>query len=265
MNLEDVTGLPTWPCTPLEAIPGVVRETVLVEGQSFRIDRPDQSDRLLNHPAIRATFAADEYLPYWAELWPAARMLAKAVLREPWTAGMEALEIGCGLGLPGIAGLARGLEVTFSDYDTSALRFAAGNARLNGFDDFDVLPLDWRQPPAGLHFPVLLASEPIYDFALVDSFADKNFVLFGLTNEAGGNARSDATISGAMNHAVGTIRAEEDKLGVPHHIVTVQGNNYSANLKMYTASPSPSPSPTASGLSLKISGKGTTAKPIHAI
>src|SRR5262249_45371048 len=108
-------------------------------------------------------FAADEYLPYWADLWPAARMLAKAILREPFTPGLSALEVGCGLGLPGVAALSRGLRVTFSDYDATALRFAADNARLNGFDNFELLQIDWRPPPANARFPVVLASDLIYE------------------------------------------------------------------------------------------------------
>jgi predicted nicotinamide N-methyase len=136
---------------------------VFIDRQVFLIERPTDSDRLLDHPTIRAAFAADEYMPYWADLWPAARMLAKAVLREPWPAGLEALEIGCGLGLPGIAALSRGLRVTFSDYDATAIRFAAANARLNGFEDFRTLHFDWRQPPAELKVPVVLASDLVYE------------------------------------------------------------------------------------------------------
>src|SRR5215472_2380055 len=134
MTAEHSRGPLPLPETPLEAIRKVVRDQVIIENQTFWIDHPDESDRLLDDPVIRSAFAADEYLPYWADLWPAARMLAKAILREPWMPGLEALEIGCGLGLPGIVALSRGLRVTFSDYDPCALRFAADNARLNGFD-----------------------------------------------------------------------------------------------------------------------------------
>jgi predicted nicotinamide N-methyase len=149
--------------TPLEAIASIIREHVLVEGRTFLIDRPDESDRLLDHPAVRATFAADEYLPYWADLWPAARMLAKAILREPWSASLHALEIGCGLGLPGIAALAAGLRVMFSDCDATALRFAADNALRNGFHEFETMPLDWRDPPADLRVPVVLGADLLYE------------------------------------------------------------------------------------------------------
>jgi predicted nicotinamide N-methyase len=163
MTAEHASGLPPLPETPLDAIPNVVRERILVEGRTFLINRPDESDRLLDHPAIRAAFRADEYLPYWADLWPASRMLAKAILREPWAPALEVLEIGCGLGLPGIAALACGLRVTFSDYDRTALRFAGDNARLNGFEDFRLLALDWRHPPDGLQWPVVLASDLVFE------------------------------------------------------------------------------------------------------
>jgi 2-polyprenyl-3-methyl-5-hydroxy-6-metoxy-1,4-benzoquinol methylase len=73
------------------------------------------------------------------------------------------LEVGCGLGLPGVVALSAGLRVTFSDYDAAALRFAADNAAANGFHDFTTLQMDWRYPPDGVPFPVILASDLIYE------------------------------------------------------------------------------------------------------
>jgi hypothetical protein len=40
-----------------------------------------------------------------------------------------------------------------------------------------------------------------------------------------------------MSHAVGVIRAEEDRLGVPHHIVAVQGNGWTSDIGFYATSP----------------------------
>jgi predicted nicotinamide N-methyase len=151
------------PETPIDAVRNRVEEPVIIDGRSFRIFRPADSDRLLDHPAIHRAFDADEYMPYWTDLWPGARMLAKAILRDEWPVGLEALEIGCGLGLPGIAALARGLRVTFSDYDATALRFAADNARANGFDSFGTTQLDWRHPPADLRVPLILGADLIYE------------------------------------------------------------------------------------------------------
>jgi predicted nicotinamide N-methyase len=146
----------------------LIGEKVLVGDKEFLIQRPEFSDRLLDDPAVQAAHNADEYMPYWADLWPAARMLAKAILQERWTPGTRALELGCGLGLPGIVGLSRGLHVIFSDYDACALRFAVDNARLNGFDQFETMQLDWRQPPAGFQVPILLGSDLIYELRNIE-------------------------------------------------------------------------------------------------
>jgi predicted nicotinamide N-methyase len=172
MTAEPASSHRRLPETPLEALGPSIRERVIIDDCEFVIDRPSDSDRLLDHPAIRAAIAADEYMPYWVDLWPAARMLAKIILREPLTPGVEALEIGCGLGLPGIAALARGLHVTFSDYDATALRYAAENARANGFTDFTLRQIDWRDPPGDLRVPVVLASDLIYELRNVAPLVD---------------------------------------------------------------------------------------------
>jgi SAM-dependent methyltransferase len=159
--------------TPAEALGPSVLDAIDVGTRTFLVERPDAVDRLSDHPVLGGASATEEYKPFWASLWPAARLLADAVLAEPFPAThTRALEIGCGLGLPGLAALARGMHVTFSDYDATALRYAARNARLNAFHDFEVLHMDWRQPPPGLRVPLLLASEPIYAFDLVESLAD---------------------------------------------------------------------------------------------
>ena len=59
--------------------------------------------------------------------------------------------------------MSRGLNVTFSDHDLCALRFAADNARLNGFGEVRTLQLDWRRPPPGRRFPVIIGADLIYE------------------------------------------------------------------------------------------------------
>ena len=87
---------------------------------------------------------------------------------------------------------------------------------------------DKNQLPSG--------TDAVYQ-ALVDSFADAPYVLFGITNEPGGNKQSNATLSQAMSHAVDVIRAEEDKLGAPHHLVSVQGNSWTSDIGFYAQAP----------------------------
>jgi predicted nicotinamide N-methyase len=164
--------------TPESATAERVRDTVIVAGRSFVIERPAGLDKVFDHPAVRAAYAADEYIPYWTDLWASARMLAKVVLAEPWgeherrLGPLRVLEVGCGLGLGGVAALACGLNVTFSDCDEAAVSFAATNARLNGFSRFATLPLDFRAPPSEVQFPIIIGSDLMYEARLVEPLAE---------------------------------------------------------------------------------------------
>jgi len=195
----------------------ITRERVIIEDRTFVIARPARSGHLIDHPAVRSAFAADDYLPYWADLWPAARMLGKVIVRQSWAAGTEALEIGCGLGLPGVAALSMGLRVTFSDYDPTALRFAADNARLNGFHDFRTLHLDWRQPPEDLKVPVLLASDLVYEQRNVEplvnliakALAPGGICLLTDQDRLPGNMMRQALEGARLSYETATVRAGE--------------------------------------------------------
>src|SRR4029079_11002921 len=90
--------LAAWPrAAPLAAIGDTIDERVLLGDAEFHMLRPAEPDRLLEHPAIVLAFAQDEYMPYWCDLWPASRMLAKTILQRQWDAGTPTLELGCGL------------------------------------------------------------------------------------------------------------------------------------------------------------------------
>lgn len=149
-------------------------ERVLIDKFAFDIEKPVDSYALLDDPVVREAHDRDEYMPYWADLWPASRMLAKAVAREDWTKHpktgdkLEALELGCGLGVPGLTALACGLRVTFTDYDVTAVNFAAANARRNKQYDFKAMPLDWRFPPPDLRVPVILGADLTYEMRNID-------------------------------------------------------------------------------------------------
>ncbi len=162
---------PRYHATPLETVAETVREAVFIDDYTFRIERPIDSDRLFDHPWVRSAYASDEYTPYWPTLWPSARMLAKVVVREPWETypqPVRVLEVGCGLGLAGIACLSRGLDVTFSDVDETALTFAAKNARHNEYTTgFRTMLLDFRCPPSDVKYPVVLGSDLMYEERMV--------------------------------------------------------------------------------------------------
>jgi len=162
--------------TPPEAVKERIRETVILGDESFLIERPWGSDQLFDHPAVCSAYASDEYVPYWTELWPASRMLAKTILNAPPAPKPKrALEVACGLGLAGIAALRRGWFVTLSDIDELAVRYAADNARKNGYREgvhFATAAIDLRSPPGDLAFDVLLGADLLYEERMVDTVVE---------------------------------------------------------------------------------------------
>lgn len=149
----------------------IVVDEIQVGTQQIKIMRPAAPERLLDLKSVEEAYAVDEYMPYWATIWPVSIHLANVILRETFKPNLRAIEIGCGLGIPGVAALKAGLEVTFSDYDETAVRFAGENARLNGLNHFKLLPMDWRDPVAE-RFDVVLASDLIYEARLVEPIVE---------------------------------------------------------------------------------------------
>lgn len=108
------------------------------------------------------TFAEDERFPYWAELWPSAVALARHLLRQDLR-GIEALELGCGTGLAGVAAAMAGAKVLFTDFEADALAFARANHALNLGRPGETRLVDWRSPPRNLRFPLVIAADVLYE------------------------------------------------------------------------------------------------------
>ena len=106
----------------------------------------------------------DERLPYWAEIWPSAIGLGRHLFEYPVPAGSEILELGCGIGVAGIAAAAAGLEVTASDYEEDALAFARFNARMNRLEErVSFRFLDWRNPDLDRKYTIVIGSDILYE------------------------------------------------------------------------------------------------------
>lgn len=102
--------------------------------------------------------------PYWAYLWPSARALVQHIGQSDVDfSGLNVLEIGAGLGAPGLLAAARGARVTATDGREEALDLITANAERNGLD-VQVRQLDWSAPPEDLEtFDLILASDVLYD------------------------------------------------------------------------------------------------------
>jgi predicted nicotinamide N-methyase len=127
---------------------------------------PRAADALIDE----AEFADAERLPYWAELWPSARALARHLLDaappEP-----AALELGSGVALPALALRRLGVDAVATDWYMDALRFASVNSERNGLGALRVAHLDWRHPPAGESYPLVVAADVLYELRNADLLA----------------------------------------------------------------------------------------------
>jgi predicted nicotinamide N-methyase len=137
----------------------VVETAVAVGDESLSLLHPASAEDLISE----IDFDRDERLPYWAELWPSARVLAAVVLKMQGQ-GRTLLELGCGSGLVTSCASLRGFDVVATDYYEDAWRFARVNATRNGGGPVHGLMVDWRAMPSDLgRFDVVLASDVLYE------------------------------------------------------------------------------------------------------
>jgi predicted nicotinamide N-methyase len=143
----------------------LIEEAVGVHGRELRVLRPRDAESLLDEEA----FEHEEFLPYWAELWPSALALARAVGTRS-LGGRHVVELGCGLGLPSIAAALQGARVLATDWSQEAVAVAAENAERNGAR-IATLVCSWARPePIAERGPwdLVLASDVLYEARDVD-------------------------------------------------------------------------------------------------
>jgi predicted nicotinamide N-methyase len=143
---------------------GLVRASIRVGDVELDLLRPASPEALIDEDA----FADDEFLPYWAELWPAARALAGAL---PDVAGLRVVELGCGLGVPSLVAAARGARVTATDWASDAIELLRENADRNGLE-LHAQVRDWREPWRE-RFDVALASDVLYEQRNVEPLLER--------------------------------------------------------------------------------------------
>ncbi len=139
---------------------GTVEETVALDGHEIVIERPRNSEALLDEDA----FEHEEFLPYWAELWPSSRALARRVLGRSLR-GQPVLELGCGLGLPSIAAALAGGRVLATDWSPESIAYTEANARHNDVV-LETAVCSWAEPgdiAARGPWSLVLASDVLYE------------------------------------------------------------------------------------------------------
>jgi predicted nicotinamide N-methyase len=141
----------------------------LSAGRELAVLRPRDSEALLDESA----FEQEEFLPYWAELWPSGVALARAIADRSLR-GARVLELGCGLGLPSLAAALGGGRVLATDWSSAAVGLLADNAARNGAH-VETEIVRWEEPEALLArapWDLVLAADVIYEKRNVGVLAD---------------------------------------------------------------------------------------------
>jgi predicted nicotinamide N-methyase len=140
---------------PLETV------SVPMGGRTWHITTVQNQDDLL------AVADQLEHIPYGYLLWESAIGLAQLLLEQyPLLTGKRILELGCGVGLPGLVAAHLGAEVWQTDHEQNALMLAAVNAQQNGVTNVQQFAADWRTWKHPARYDLLLGADILYERAM---------------------------------------------------------------------------------------------------
>jgi predicted nicotinamide N-methyase len=147
----------------------LIEETIELAGRELTLLRPPSADELIDEEA----FGEDEFMPYWAELWPSGVALARVVATLDLR-GQRVLELGAGLGLPSLAAALRGAAVLAIDWAEAAVALLRDNAARNGIA-LRAERVRWDDPEALLEqapWDLVLGADLLYEQRNADRLLD---------------------------------------------------------------------------------------------
>jgi 2-polyprenyl-3-methyl-5-hydroxy-6-metoxy-1,4-benzoquinol methylase len=127
----------------------------VIHGHSFTFLRPKSIEGFIDDRDLFRDF------PLWAKVWEASYVLIDHLAQMKPDPGKNFLEIGCGIGVVGIAASCFGHDVTMTEGNSLALEFARANAEINQCR-VRILELDWNKPGLSNRFDVIVGSEVVY-------------------------------------------------------------------------------------------------------
>ncbi len=102
--------------------------------------------------------------PYWALVWTGAQAIAAVVSNLELPPGARVIDLGCGLGLSGLAAARRGARVVFGDYLEAPVAFVRATLARLGLDRCEARMVDFTRTDEdpGL-YDLILAADIVYD------------------------------------------------------------------------------------------------------
>lgn len=134
-------------------------DTLKVNEQKIRLLKVADIEEFLDG---KDPFADVSEFPFWVKLWEAAMVLSYALATLPDPKGQALLELGAGLGAPGITAAACGFDVTLSDYEDIIMDFQKVSVAASGLSNVCCFHIDWLNPPDMEPFDVLTAAEVLF-------------------------------------------------------------------------------------------------------
>lgn len=102
--------------------------------------------------------------PYWALVWTGARAIAAIASNMEFAPSARVLDLGCGLGVAGLAAARRGAAVTFGDYLEAPLQFVRATLERLDLPACSAGLVDFTDnADDGSRFDVILAADIVYD------------------------------------------------------------------------------------------------------
>lgn len=117
----------------------------------------------------------EEYIknfPFWVRIWEASMALTDHLIHIGLGKKEEILEMGAGMGIPGLFLGAFGHRVTVTDYEEDALELLRMNVKHNGLHNVSVKKLDWNNPNLSGKYDVICGSELVYNEGSIKPLID---------------------------------------------------------------------------------------------
>lgn len=191
---------------------------VTIDSQSLKLFTPASIDRFIDPDDMMVNF------PLWAKIWEASGILANYLVGLPPDPSKRMLEIGCGVGLVGVAAAKAGHRVTMTEINPDALNFARANALANGCPELRVERLDWNAPQLSGRFDYIVGSETVYkneDIDGLEALFDRYLTSRGIVLLAEGIRSTGVAFWERMRHRYDvkakrhTMRSEKGQ----HHVI----------------------------------------------
>ncbi len=155
-------------------------KSLKIGDHTIHLLKPSEIEEFLNS---KDPFTDAGAFPFWAKLWEASVVLAHLLAATPERRGKRLLEIGAGLGLPGIVASLAGFVAVLADNEQVILDFQQVSAAANGSKSARHILFDLFQPPEIGTFDVIGGAEILSGEEIVDPLLDicKNYLAAGGT------------------------------------------------------------------------------------